>query len=118
MVHLYSARQPVLVDYVAGMRRYVAAVGREEHPVNPFQQAGQPGASEPWTWTAASGDTVRRIREGVFIVQRGSYLANWFTDLECTILEWPTFLCADGQAWKMSAPDPDTVIFGDVEYTR
>ncbi|RUM99263.1 hypothetical protein EET67_03610 [Pseudaminobacter arsenicus] len=118
MARLYLARQSVLVDYVAAMRRYEAAVARKKHPENLFQEAGQAGESEPWTWTAANGDTVRRREEGVFIVQSGNYLGNWFTNTECIILEWPAFLCADGQTWKMSAPDPDTVIFGDVEYTR
>lgn len=118
MTRLYSARQSVVVDYVAAMRRYEATAARKEHAENQFKTADQPRANEPWTWTAANGDTVRRLEAGVFVVQRGNYLGNWFTDLECTILEWPAFLCADGQTRRMSAPDPNTVIFGDVEYTR
>lgn len=118
MALLYSARPAVLIDYVAAMRRYEAAAGRDEHPENPFQEPGELRAREPWTWTAANGDVVRRLREGVFVVWSGNYLGNWFTDVECTILEWPAFLCTNGQTWKMSAPDPDTMIFDDVEYKR
>lgn len=118
MTALYSGKPALIIDYVAAMRRFEAAAGREEHPENAFQKLDQAGVQEPWTWTAADGDTVRRLKEGVFKVSRGDYLGNWFTDLECTILEWPTFLCADGQTWKMSAPDAGTVIFGEVEYRR
>lgn len=118
MALLYTARPSVVIDYVAAMRRYEAAAARNEHPATPLLRADQSHANEPWTWTAANGDTIRRLREGVFIVQRGDYFGNWFTNFECTILEWPAFLCADDQAWTMSAPDPDMVIFGDVEYRR
>jgi hypothetical protein len=83
-----------------------------------FTEPGQGRASEPWTWTAANGDSVRRLKEGVFMVSRGDYFGNWFTDLECTILEWPRFLCADDQTWQMAAPSPDMVIFGEVEYRK
>lgn len=118
MAALYSANPSAIVDYVAAMRRYEAEAARREQPENPFRVQGALRPREPWTWTAANGDVVRRLQEGVFVVWRGDYSANWFTDLHCTILEWPTFQCSDGQIMTMSAPDPDTVIFGDVEYRR
>lgn len=118
MAALYAAQPSALVDYVAAMRRNAAQSVGGSQPENPFHPQGQPGAREPWTWTAANGDMVVRLREGVFVIRHGDYVANWFTDLECSILEWPAFQCADGQTLTMSAPNPDTVIFGGIEYRR
>lgn len=118
MAVLYADRPSAIVDYVVAMRRNETEAARGERPQNLFRLQSEPRAREPWTWIAANGDMVRRLQEGVFVVRHGDYSANWFTDLECTILEWPRFQCLDGQTVTMSAPDPDTVIFGDIEYRR
>lgn len=96
---LYAARQAVVVEYVTAMRRYEGPTG-------------------PWTWVGANGDSVHRMGNGVFRVSLGNCACNWFTELECTALEWPMFLCSDGKERKMSAPDPSTMVFDGVEYKR
>ena len=80
--------------------------------------SAEPPRNEPWTWIAASGDSVRRVNAGMFKLSTGSYLGNWFSDIECLVVEWPTFLCSDGRKRKMPAPDAETVIFEGVEYKR
>lgn len=114
---LYTRSPAAFVDYVAAMRNNAAQAAGGEQPPNPFRRKGEQ-ARQPWTWTAADGDMIRRLEVGVFVIRHGDYFANWFTDLECTILEWPAFQCADGRTLTMSAPGPDIVVFGDVEYRR
>jgi hypothetical protein len=120
MAALYAARPAVLVEYVAAMRRYQAAAARSEASAlaTRLEMEAQAPTSEPWTWVAASGDSVRRVKAGMFKLSTGSYLGNWFSDIECIVVEWPTFLCSDGRKRKMSAPDAETVIFDGVEYKR
>jgi len=120
MAALYAARPAVLVEYVAAMRRYQAAAARADvsELAMRLEMSAEPPRNEPWTWIAASGDSVRRINAGMFKLSTGSYLGNWFSDIECLVVEWPTFLCSDGRKRKMSAPDAETVIFEGVEYKR
>lgn len=114
------ADQRAVVAYVAAMRRYQAAAGQSnpEHYASSFLPTDRPMASAPWTWTASDGDTVRRMENGAFRVFLGNYFGNWFTELDCAILEWPMFHCSDGKKRKMSAPDPTTMILDGVEYRR
>jgi hypothetical protein len=120
MAGLYAARPAVLVEYVAAMRRYHAAAARADVSglAMRLEMNAEPARNEPWTWIAASGDSVRRIKPGMFKLSTGSYLGNWFFDIECLVVEWPTFACSDGRNRKMSAPDAETVIFDGIEYTR
>jgi hypothetical protein len=117
---LYAARPAVLVEYVAAMRRYRAAAARGHISGLAFrmEMSAEPPRNEPWTWIVASGDSIRRVKAGMFKLSTGSYLGNWFFDIECLVVEWPTFLCSDGRKRKMSAPDAETVIFGGIEYKR
>jgi hypothetical protein len=120
MAALYAARPAVLVEYVAAMRRYQAAAARADVSslATRLQMNTEPPINEPWIWIAASGDSVRRVKAGMFKLSTGSYLGNWFSDIECLVVEWPTFLCSDGRERRMSAPDAETVIFEGVEYKR
>jgi hypothetical protein len=117
---LYAARPAVLVEYVAAMRKYRAAAARDDVSglAMRLEMNAEPPRNEPWTWIAASGDSVRRVKAGMFKLSTGSYLGNWFSDIECLVVKWPTFLCSDGRKRKMSAPDAETVIFEGVEYRR
>ncbi|XCG52153.1 hypothetical protein ABVK50_32165 (plasmid) [Mesorhizobium sp. WSM2240] len=120
MAALYAARPAILVKYVAAMRRYQAAAARSDvsGPATTLEMSAEPPRNEPWTWIAASGDSVRRVEASMFKLSTGSYLGNWFFDIECLVVDWPTFLCSDDRKRKMSAPDPETVIFDGIEYKR
>jgi hypothetical protein len=120
MTALYAAKPAVLVEYVGAMRRYRAAAVRADATglAIRMEMSDEPPPNDPWTWIAASGDSVRRVKAGMFKLSTGSYLGNWFSDIECLLMEWPTFLCSDGRKRKMSAPDAETVIFEVVEYKR
>lgn len=120
MAALYTARPAVLVEYVAAMRRYQAAAARADVTglAIRLEMSEGPPPNEPWTWIAASGESVRRVNAGMFKLSTGSYLGNWFSDIECIVVEWPTFRCSDSRMRKMSAPDAETVIFDGVEYKR
>jgi hypothetical protein len=120
MAALYAARPAVLVEYVAAMRRYQAAAARDDvsELAMRLEMSGESPRNEPWTWIDASGDSVRRIRAGMFKLSTGSYLGNWFSDIECLVVEWPTFLCSDGRKRRMLAPNAETVIFEGIEYKR
>ena len=120
VANLYPRQREVMVAYVAAMRRYEAAAGntKTERIARAFRPRDQPFVGEPWTWIASNGDLVRREEIGTFGVFRGNYPTNWFTKFDCSILEWPMFLCSDGRTRKMSAPDPTTMILDGVEYKR
>ncbi|MFU0506095.1 hypothetical protein [Pseudaminobacter sp. NGMCC 1.201702] len=115
----YADKPAVLIAYVAAMRSYGAAAEREgvTSLADTLVARDRP-PSIPWTWTAANGDSVRRVEEGVFRLSTGDYLDNWFTEVECRMDEWPLFLCSDGKERRMSAPDLGTMIFQGIEYTR
>ena len=59
-----------------------------------------------------------RLKDGTFRIFLGNYFGNWFTELDCAILEWPMIDCSDGKKRKMSAPDMTTMILDGVEYRR
>jgi hypothetical protein len=120
MAALYAGRPAVLVEYVAAMRRYqAAAAGADESGLAiRLEMSAEPPQNEPWTWIAASGDSVRRVKAGMFKLSTGNYLGNWYSDIECLVVEWPTFLCSDDRKRKMSAPNSETVIFEGVEFKR
>lgn len=120
IANLYAGREMVIAQYTVAMRRYKAAGerGLGDRLAIAFQPSGAAPALEPFTWVAANGDMVRRIGNGVFAVSAGSQLGNWYVDVTCQVVLWPTLACADGSERKIAAPDLETLLLDGVEFKR
>ncbi|MGP2493860.1 hypothetical protein ACTDI4_19800 [Mesorhizobium sp. PUT5] len=77
-----------------------------------------PPGGIPFLWQAANGDTLQRIEEGVFKLISGNCVSSLCTEQKCYAQAWPVFVCDDDRPRTMSAPDADTVIFGDTPFRR
>jgi len=120
IARLYAGRETIIAQYTVAMRRYKAAGERSigERMAISFQPSDCLPMLEPFTWIAASGDMVRRVGDGTFVLSAGNQLGNWYQDISCQVTLWPTLFCSDFRERTMSAPDLETVIFDGVEFKR
>jgi len=77
-----------------------------------------PPAGVPFLWRAENGDTLRRMEDGVFKLTTGNCVSSLCSEQACYAQAWPVFVCDDDRPRTMSAPDADTVIFGDTPFRR
>lgn len=117
---LYANREAVIVDYATAMRQSRATAEREGSRTSAAIFLPNDGRHVPerWTWVAENGDSVRRTGDGVFRLTRGNPRQNWFSEVECRVIDWPRLYCNDDQQRTMAAPDERTVIFDGVAFTR
>lgn len=114
--------EPLFATYVASMERYMEtalALAVEGKAFTPqFQPRIGHIAPPPWTWVALNGNSVRRVRDGLFRIYVRDYHANWFSTLDCTEIQWPLFRCKDGTQRVMKVIDTSSIRFGEQEYFR
>lgn len=117
---LYQRWPNIAADYVTAMMRYRNAAEYEDLPqkVYPFILFSRPPLGGPWTWTAANGSHVRRLRDGALRISMTDQLGNWFVDILCTDTGWPRFSCSDGVERVAAAPDPHLLVIDGVEFSR
>lgn len=120
LLSLYAGREATVAQYAVTMNRLKAAGerGLGDRLAISFLPAGVPPALEPFTWVAADGSMVRRAGDGVFAVSVGNQLGNWYVDVTCRVVLWPTLSCSDGIDRKMSAPDLETLVLDGLEFKR
>lgn len=117
---LYAPWPAIAANYATAMMRYRNAAEYEGLPqqVYPFILLARPPLGGPWTWTAANGSHVRRLRDGALRISMTNQLGNWFVDILCTDTGWPVFSCDDGIERVAAAPAPQLFIIDGVEFSR
>ncbi|EKF17347.1 hypothetical protein NA2_18235 [Nitratireductor pacificus pht-3B] len=106
---LYRNRVAVLSSYADAMavhRRYALGFADGQSYGPGFLDATLPGA---WTFLSPSGDEVERRRDGTLTISRNNYLANWYAEVDCRVIDWPQLACRDGRQRSISAPDASSV---------
>lgn len=117
----YAGREATVAQYAVAMRRYKAAGERgpgDRLAISAFVPLGAPPALEPFTWVSADGSMVRRVGDGMFAVSVGNQLGNWYVDVKCQVVLWPTLACSDGIDRKAAAPDLETFVLDGIEFKR
>lgn len=117
---LYQRWPGIAADYATAMMRYRNAAEYEDLPpkVYPFIMLSGRPLGGPWTWTAANGSHVRRLRDGGLRISMTDQLGNWFVDILCTDSGWPVFSCSDGIERVAAAPIPQVLIIDGIEFSR
>jgi len=107
-----------LADHAIAMTQYrwMAEQGLSERGYR-LRRRGQ-AFDMPWLWAAEDGGTIHRRAEGVFRLMLAAPRRDWFFEVNCHRLGWPFFACDDGMERRMEAPDLETLIFGDIHYSR
>lgn len=117
---LYGRWPRIAADYVTTMMRYRTAAEYEglEPQSYPFILVDRPPYGGPWTWTAANGSHIRRLRDGSLRISLTDRLGNWFVEIFCTDAGWPVFSCSDGVDRIAAAPDPGVLMVDGLEFSR
>ncbi|MGF7006679.1 hypothetical protein [Aminobacter sp. BE322] len=120
MAALYGRWPRIAADYVTTMMRYRTAAEYEglEPQSYPFILVDRPPYGGPWTWTAANGSHIRRLRDGSLRISLTDRLGNWFVEIFCTDAGWPVFSCSDGVDRIAAAPDPGVLMVDGLEFSR
>lgn len=110
----------VFARYASAMRRYRAAAERGAYDRLAIALIPSDGRKpfEPFTWIAEDGSVMQRSGDGLFVLTSGDPFGNWFSDLHCRVMLWPTLFCDDGTERTMSAPDLATMVFDGVPFYR
>ena len=77
----------------------------------------RPGQRFLWTWSGDAGQ-VQRIARDRFRLTGNDCLGHFCRQVSCFKISWPIFQCSDDKPRVLSAPDDDTVVFGEDTYTR
>ncbi|MGN6548784.1 MAG: hypothetical protein ACTHJ3_02665 [Pararhizobium sp.] len=104
--------------YETAMTRYEVDLANRLKPVQSAVFLIPQAQSEVWTWFSGDGGAVRRTGRGTFRITIGNCLRNFCSLVDCQDAGWPLFQCSDGATRRMSAPDGETVVFGEVTYRR
>lgn len=103
--------------YETAMTRYEVDLANRLKPVQGAVFIIPEMQSQVWTWFS-DDQAIRRIGRGDFRITKGNCLNGFCALVDCHDAGWPLFECSDGKARRMSAPDGDTLVFGDATYRR
>jgi hypothetical protein len=124
----YIGSQHVPPSYAAAMTWYRAASKDEyaQFRAMAFNWHGRKNLPEflQWTWVAPNGDLITRVGKGLFQMSFGNYRVNWFWELTCQLVSWPSsnieavMACDDGKERRMLIPGDGTIVIDDIRYRR
>ncbi|MBX3578192.1 MAG: hypothetical protein KF723_13380 [Rhizobiaceae bacterium] len=118
MSALYAENPLVLADYASASMRYRMGVDQLAGEAAPLVEADEPAFFIPWLWATPDGATIRKLRDGSFVITSARLLGNWYAETRCFNAGWPAYYCDDETERLMSAPDAATLIFDDIVYSR
>lgn len=124
----YMGAQGIPSSYAAAMTWYRAASQDEyaQFRALAFNWHGKERLPDflRWTWVAPNGDLVTRVGKGLFRVSFGNYRVNWFWELACQLVSWPSsnieavIACDDDKQRTMLIPGDGTIVVDNIQYRR